>query len=377
MKIRIIKEENDFLSLKTDWDKLAANLVCVNSFDWLYAWWKNFKDRNELHILVAEDNDKIIGIAPLYIQKTRALKFIPLKKLCFLGGDLSDYQDFLIEESNDKEEVFKAFFDYITGNTSYDLLDLCHINSDYPNFELWKKYSGLNYSKFEVYRENHKSDLSKFQSYEDYYSKLDKKLRSNINRRQNRIKKSGINVEYVIKKDITKEDIATIAEINIKRQRFLYKKGNRKRFCYYLDKKKNNFIREYFCSDKNSSKAIAYIKLNNIPAGYNLIVLSKSTFSLWNCAFDNEFEDYCPSKLLFCELIKYAFENNYRYFDFMRGNDPYKLKWTNHMALNYSFEFPKTLKARLVNFYRENAPNFILQKLRKKVELFGCEELQA
>ena len=60
----------------------------------------------------------------------------------------------------------------------------------------------------------------------------------------------------------------------------------------------------------------------------------------------------------------------------MRGDDSYKLKWTNKMALNYNFKIKKSLKARLVCLYRENTPEFIMQKLRARVRLFEYEEIQ-
>ena len=123
MNIRVISEEREFLALKKDWDRLAQNLAVVTKFDWIYRWWGYFKKGNELNILVAQENDKVIGIAPLYLENTKAFKFIPFKSICFLGGDVSDLLDFLVEERPDREMIFKALLDYMLKNFSFDLLE--------------------------------------------------------------------------------------------------------------------------------------------------------------------------------------------------------------------------------------------------------------
>ncbi|OGI21740.1 MAG: hypothetical protein A2287_05700 [Candidatus Melainabacteria bacterium RIFOXYA12_FULL_32_12] len=375
MNIKVIKGDEAFLSLKDDWDRLAENLIAVTKFDWIYRWWNHFQEKNELSILIAEKNNKIVGIAPLYIENTKALKVVPFRKLKFLGGDLTDFLDFLIDEQDyNRELIFKNLLNYALNNFDYDLLELGQINSDYPNFDLWNKFAGYTGSKFTAYKENHKIKLAEFVSYQNYYRQLSKNHRKSLKSRLTKVINDGIDFKYEFKSHITEEDIEIIKKICIKRQNFLYKKGDHKRFCYFLDNKKTKFIEDYFCSNDNDSKMLAYLKFNGVIIAYNLILLNKNTFSIWNSTFDNDYEFYAPSKLFFNELIKYAFEKNYEYFDFMRGNDPYKLSWTNKTAYNYNFEYKKSLKAKLVFSYRENVPNFISKSIRNN-ELPDFEKL--
>ncbi|EKE02067.1 MAG: hypothetical protein ACD_20C00429G0004 [uncultured bacterium] len=364
MKIRVVREENEFLALKSDWDRLANELVAVTKFDWAYKWWNHFKGKNELNILVAETDGRIIGIAPLYIENTKALKFIPFRKLRFLGGDLTDFVDFLVEQRYQRELIFRHLLDYALNGLDYDFVDFGQINSDYPNFDLWQIYAECTSSKFNIHRENHKIKLSDFGSYEAYMHQLSKNNKRNMRYRINKIVKDRINLEYVFKSNITEEDIEIISKINLKRQKFLHEKGDQKRFCYFLNQQKLKFIKDYFCSNNLDTKMLAYIKFNDVIVAYDLILLSENTFSLWNGAFDSDYEIYSPSKFLLTELIRYAFEREYEYFDFMRGSDSYKLKWTNRRAFNYSFEHKKSLKSKQVFSYRENIPEFILKKLR-------------
>lgn len=362
INIDVINDEEKFLELESDWNRLSQGMIAINSFEWMQNWWKNFKKSNELNILIARQNGKIAGIAPLYIDNGVALKILKFKKLCFLGGDISDYQDFLIEDNDHRETVFKALFEYIINNISYDLLELKQISSFYPNFDLWQKYAGTVDAKFSSIMECHKVQLSGFSTYQDYYNQLGTSHKDHIRKGQNRANKDFKKVEYIFKQDISKEDIDDIADLNIQRQKDKFEQGDEKRFCYFLDNAKSSFIKDFFCESPTKGKMLSILKFGDEIVTYHLMLPWGNTLSMWNTAFNAKYHKYNPAKLLINEIIKYAFDNNYVTVDFLRGKDPHKLKWTNDFSENYILERKKTLKAKLIFFYRENIPDFLKKK---------------
>jgi CelD/BcsL family acetyltransferase involved in cellulose biosynthesis len=56
-------------------------------------------------------------------------------------------------------------------------------------------------------------------------------------------------------------------------------------------------------------------------------------------AFDPNYSNLYPSKLLLYELVKYCHANNLKEFHFMRGETDYKSKWTKTHRINYRFTF--------------------------------------
>ena len=122
--------------------------------------------------------------------------------------------------------------------------------------------------------------------------------------------------------------------------------------------------KEYFCQGNPDTKMLVYMQCNDIIIAYFLILLNHNTIALWNTGFDPEYGEYCPSKFLINELVKYAFENNYKYLDFLRGNEKYKQQWTNDITINYNLVKKRTFKANIVCLYRNCAPGFIMTKLR-------------
>ena len=111
---------------------------------------------------------------------------------------------------------------------------------------------------------------------------------------------------------------------------------------------------------------------------YFLILTYAETLALWNCGFNPDYQDYCPSKMLINEVAKYAFDNGYKYIDFLRGNEHYKLQWTNENAINHNILKKKSLLSRMVFLYRESAPGYLLMKLRNQnIKMLEYEELPA
>ncbi|OGH99875.1 MAG: hypothetical protein A2104_08900 [Candidatus Melainabacteria bacterium GWF2_32_7] len=366
MNIRIIDNEEDFLAIKTDWDRLAQDMISFNKFEWTHIWWKHFKEGNDLSILVAEKDGKTVGIAPLYVRNINVFKFLSFKKVTFLGGKISDYLDFLIQQDENRESTFVALLDYVLNKFSFDILELKQINSDYPNFDLWQKYSkklGLKFIDYGIFSKCHILRLNKFDSYDEYFNQLGKNHKKSIKLRQNKVKKEFKNVEYTFKSDITPEDIRIIADINIKRQKFLIEKGKEDRFCYFTDLQEKNFISDYFCNSNSDSKMLAYLKCDDKVIAYNLILVNDKGLCYWNGAFDTDYEVYSPSKLLFNELIKYSYENNYEYFDFMRGSDPFKLQWTNDITTNYILS-KKNFRAELAYLFKFGLLRPLVDKFR-------------
>lgn len=79
----------------------------------MYTWWMHLKEGNKLRILVVEEDNKIIGIAPLYVRKITILKFLTIEKLCFLGERITPYLDFLILQDQRREIIFQMLLTFV------------------------------------------------------------------------------------------------------------------------------------------------------------------------------------------------------------------------------------------------------------------------
>ena len=111
MKIKLIKDINEFQNLKADWDRLFVVEDCsvFQSFEFNYFSWITELSKhtnNQLAISVVEKKDEIISIFPFYIDAKKQLRFI---------NDIhADSCDFITKESVDFLQVYLCLKNIIT-----------------------------------------------------------------------------------------------------------------------------------------------------------------------------------------------------------------------------------------------------------------------
>jgi CelD/BcsL family acetyltransferase involved in cellulose biosynthesis len=103
--VKVIREWDDFKVLKVAWEKLLKQSDADNIFltwEWINCWRKTQKKSIKPLILVILNDEKIIAIAPFYIQTYRLVNFIPYQALRILGdqGSGSEYANFIVEAAD-------------------------------------------------------------------------------------------------------------------------------------------------------------------------------------------------------------------------------------------------------------------------------------
>ena len=87
MLIRVVTSLKEFGDLSDQWNKLLAETPSNNIFltwEWLYTWARHYLGENRLHILLACEDDQIVGIAPLYIKTIESDRLLRLQQIEFL-----------------------------------------------------------------------------------------------------------------------------------------------------------------------------------------------------------------------------------------------------------------------------------------------------
>ncbi len=100
---RLISTEAEWDAIAPDWDAVladTADATAFQSFAFLRCWWQHFGRGKQLFIVVAEDRDSIVGIAPLQLVRDRCVGKNALV-LQFLGmPDELDRPRFLVPDGD-------------------------------------------------------------------------------------------------------------------------------------------------------------------------------------------------------------------------------------------------------------------------------------
>ena len=323
MNLKVISKESEFLALKDTWNQVFDDSGTKNiflSWDWCFHWWKHFGKGKKLLILLVEENQSVIGIAPLMLVKG-GLRTVWTPVIQFIGSDIADYSDFLIL-SNRKAVLSKICF-YIRTQLRWSIWDLRKIREDSENLEFLRNIlSELNYPLIESLFCF--SPIVQLQGkWETYYKSISKGLRQDIRTALNKLSKKG-KVNFEIYRDTPGEAVFNrIFEIHRKRQ---VNKIGRSMFEAVA---KRNFISDICATfGKRGWLYIPVLKLDQEIISYAIGFNYGGVIYYWITAFDPDFVKASPGKVMIKYILENSFQNNQTEFDFMLGEESYKLRWS-------------------------------------------------
>ncbi|MEM5854025.1 MAG: GNAT family N-acetyltransferase [Candidatus Aenigmatarchaeota archaeon] len=362
MKIKEINNFSDFLSLKEEWASLLKNCdhTIFSTWEWLSTWWKCFGRNKKLLILLAEDKNKIIGIAPfMYIvNKTFGLT---TRKIEFIGTPQSDYNNFIIAEK--EEECLASFMHYITTiEEPWDYIELKEIpENTIVHFQ--KRPDNIKIAKAQLL---HKCPYLILPKNVDVLVKgLNAKFRKNLKRSQKLIEMEH-KLEFVdySHPQFFKEGMKQLFELHQKRWE---SRGERGVFA-------REEIRNFHMQIAERFSTLGWLGLYSILADDKAIACLygfkyRSKFYFYLSGIDPTYGKYSPGNLLILFVLQKCIKEGLTEFDFLRGDEPYKCRWASLYRNNFTLTLIKrgflpSLRNKLTRIYFFQA--YLLRKLLGK-----------
>lgn len=336
MRVVEINKYTGFLSLEKTWDEvlLRCNNSVFSTWEWLSIWWKHFGTGKKLLVLLAKEDEKIIGIAPLMysIHKMFGLR---IGKIEFVGTPQSDYNDFIL--TSKKEECIRLFIDHLSNlSEKWDCIDLTDIPeySDAMPFliEMSKTVTPIHKCPY--------TPLSK--SYDIFLRGLSHNRRYDLQRNLKRLER-GFKVDFVDYSGVQSyvEGMNVFLELHQKRWKL-------KGFPAVSQRYRNfNFDIAHSFS-KRGWLGLFSLRLSGKPVAAFYGFKYKGKFYSYLSGFDPRYSRYSVGNLLVAKAIERSIEEGLTEFDFMRGDEDYKDRWNTMGRCNH--EAIITKKGRLNNF---------------------------
>jgi CelD/BcsL family acetyltransferase involved in cellulose biosynthesis len=288
-------------------------------------------DWKALFILVHSD-DNCIGMLPLMELKYKRKGILPYRKLKFFGATSSDFCDILAYKDK-KETVLKEGLKWLF-NKNYkweeivldDLLEATYLIK--PIRQLTDSY-GIPY----MHKQGSYFYIDLNQSWDDVKKGMSKSfVFKNLRLANNRITKAGT-WEVLYNPSLSaKEIIHKVKNMHIKRQDVLHRQS------IFENKKDRQFFENIISKNLAVDEFQTFwLNYEGKDIAYMLGFFKNNIFYWWNTAFDPDYHQFYPTRILQFHTIKFMFEQNYSEFNFMRGESDYKDKWTNTTRKNHRF----------------------------------------
>ena len=344
-KFTYAESEDDFLALEDSWSALIAANPDGNpflTFEWQWSWWKSYaaKNTDTLKILIATNplTDQIVGIAPLMLTKRDGLK-----SLRFIGTGRSDYLG-LVTAGND-ESITTALLAHIFQLNG--IWDYCMLSNIYsPTLLHMLESSSHSRALVESRIYEYAPYLPIDAGFDTYIKGKNKVFRKNIRRYALSTMEDGSDYElkpFTIDDINAKETVALFS--TIERKSWKYSAGTA-----HLDDSADisfwvgllpQFERKGWLSAwllNHNDESVAFI----IGFVYNNKMYTHTSAYVQT--------DGGAGNIVRNNLIKTAFDLGLKEFDFMCGDEPYKLSWTDKKREVYQVVIAKTTPLALAYF---------------------------
>ena len=318
MKLEILEQADLFEHLGDEWNHLlersTSNFI-FNTLEWQSTWWRVFQP-GQLWVLTCRDDDnRLVGIAPWFISGEGAERTISA-----IGCiDVTDYLDVIVDKDC-TEAVLNCFAAQLKNCCNvFDRLSFCNIPEKSPTLAQFPEL--LNQQGFDTHVEQIEvSPVIELPSeWGDYLSLLSKKHRHELRRKMRRIGTSA-EVDWYIVNDEHDLDVELdrflklMAASDLEKEQFLQDEKNVEFFraiAHILYEK--GWLQLTFLTANEKAIACYF----NIDFNGHILVYNSGLLR-------GEYDHLSAGIVLLAYNIRYAIENGYKVFDFLRGNETYK-----------------------------------------------------
>jgi len=316
---------NNFSELDpTEWNALLSESISDVPFlrhEYLSAWWATCGggewEQAELVLVSARENDRLVGIAPLFLTEHDGQQALML-----LGSiEISDYLD-LIVRADDLPRFLSGTLDFLASDSAlaWPTFDWYNLPDDSPTLVALEAESAKRGWDFtsEPYRPSLSVPLPG--DFEEYLAGIDKKQRHEIRRKMRRAAESEQDVRWYIVTDESTLDAEAEACCHLMAQ----------------DPAKQTFLTQTMRTQmktmihaafKAGILQLAFLEVDGQKAAGYLNFDYGNRIWVYNSGLDFNFRELSPGWVLLGYLLQWANENGRAEFDFMRGDEDYKYKF--------------------------------------------------
>ena len=328
-----------------EWERLlgsSASDIVFMTWQWQSLWWTHFGASRQkgqgackLHLLAVRDEEgALVGIAPLFIAdeplpprkeyKRGELRpegeGAPVRTVRMVGGiDIADYLD-IITPPERMEQVWSVVLDYLTNRREeWDVIDFHSLPHFSPSRDLLQKLAQERGLEAQVYPEDVSPVLELPGDWETYLMGLRKKDRHELRRKVRKLEgRDDVKWRLVPARD--GEAMARGMQTFLD----LHRMSGADKADFMDDHMASFFLKMASELAETGWLDLAILEVANEPASAYLSFSYGNRLYLYNSGYSQQFAAYSAGVALLAYRIHKAILQGFRYFDFLRGDEPYK-----------------------------------------------------
>jgi CelD/BcsL family acetyltransferase involved in cellulose biosynthesis len=319
-RCEVVSDFSRLLELIPEWTRLWKSDPQAEVFqtpEWAIAWWHAFGHHHTLCTLVVFSGEEVIGIVPL-VKRDGVIQF--------LGAPEADYADIICADQWAAEVLAIALETLRKSVAGWSECVWQHLSEDSRVMRHYRQLPRRLRNNFHpLGTENYQTILLTGERDAIFSSLLAKK---HTRRRINKLRKAG---------DVQLRELS-LPEVEPCFDDFFRHHVRRhaaigKQSCY-AEHDDRQFLKALF-AELGSQARFGVLELEGQPLAWYLGFEVNGKFLLYQHTFDLDASEYTPGESLLWFLFDNAKDRVEREFDFGKGNEPYKTRFTNHSRETY------------------------------------------
>jgi CelD/BcsL family acetyltransferase involved in cellulose biosynthesis len=295
--------------IRAEWQDLAKNSPTATPFqtwEWQNTWLAFYRRTKKPHLVAVYEGEDLVGLMPL--TRTGG----PWRTVRAMGSGPSDYLHPLAR-SGYEHKVAAKVAEHLASLSRVDLIDLHQVRETNALAAHLRTRGQIEQATCLV--------LDLPATFERYLATLGKSLRYDVRR----LEKSLFNEGKAVVEQVTEDQIGEGLDILFEQHKLRWRKrglpgafiGRAQKFHHAWGRLA---IREGWLW-------LSILKLEGEPIGAIYAMRMGQTCYFYQAGFDPSKGSISPGTLLVASTIRRAIEEELDYFDFLRGDEPYKRRW--------------------------------------------------
>jgi CelD/BcsL family acetyltransferase involved in cellulose biosynthesis len=333
-------------ALQDEWTDLIKGIPGAPVFltwEWIRTWWLYFGKDRQMWLLTARDNQgRLLGLAPL-MREYHRIGLMKLRKIAFIGAGLV-YPVHLniLTQISEQEELFQAFLAFLLSHSDqWDVISFSCVDQESPINSLLTAAGGhvcIGTPKTSPY-------VPLPGSWEAFLKTISKKLRRNLKYFRSKLDNdfpSGVDFTCVTDPREIREIMKKLEELNKSR--------------WHAQEITSNFDQLNFSDFHQSIASLAlergWLRLNKLTVLGRVIAvyynfLFHNRVYAYSMGFDLDWSKYSPGRLGVAYSIQASILESASEYDWLGGEDAYKLAWADKVRVEKEILFSKNLPGGL------------------------------
>jgi CelD/BcsL family acetyltransferase involved in cellulose biosynthesis len=349
MKVELLTGWEAIGKIAARWDELANEDPrdgFFRTWGWYRAWMEHIRpDAKPFILVIRENGGKIVGLAPFCQFSYRNLGF-SLKGISWAGREVvsADFLDF-ISESKVRPQVLTAILEFLwKARSHWSLLIFGELIEGGDSYRELANIGQQRSLPRRVQEERICPYIDLPQTFDQYLATLGNSTRYNIRRRTREVlEKKGARIDVYSLPQQVLPHLDTLTRLHLAR----WNKDNlpgtlgRPGFAEFL---------KQICSSPpaGSSVRLYLLTYRDSPVAALLAFYFGESALYYQAGWDPDspLASNSPAVVLMAHSIRDAIEHKLRYYEFLRGNEAYKLRWTKSYRKTVTLLLARNFQAK-------------------------------